>query len=57
MDKIEMTYSLINDDGCLMAEVETTSFAKARKYFNARYEGKYTILCAEIDDRRNVILK
>jgi hypothetical protein len=56
-DKHEMTYELVNDEGCLMASVRTTSFAKARRYFNARYEGRYVILCGEIDDRRRVILK
>ena len=53
----EMTYELINDDGCLMSSTRTTSFKKAREYFNDQYEGKYIILCGEIDDRRNVILK
>ena len=51
-----MTYSLINDDGCLMAEVSATSFRAARAYFAARYAGNYVILCAEIDDRRRVKL-
>jgi hypothetical protein len=53
----EMQYELINDDGCLMASVQTTSFKKARAHFGDRYTGKYVILCGEIDDRRNVILK
>lgn len=53
----EMKYELINDDGCLMDSVRTTSFKAAREYFNDRYEGRYVILCGEIDDRRNVILK
>lgn len=53
----EMTYELINDDGCLMASTQTTSFKKAREYFNDQYEGKYVIVCGEIDDRHNVILK
>ena len=54
--KTEMTYKLINDDGCLMDKVSATSFAAARRYFAARYEGKYVIVCEEIDDRRNVRL-
>ena len=53
----EMTYELINHDGCLMDTVRTTSFRNAREYFSHNYEGKYVILCGEIDDRRNVVLK
>jgi len=53
----EMTYKLINDDGCLMSSIRTTSFFKAREYFAARYFGYYVILCGEIDDRRSVNLK
>lgn len=53
----EMKYSLINDEGCLMASVDTTSFSRARKYFSDRYSGRYVIVCGEIDDRRNVIFK
>ncbi len=53
----KMEYKLINDDGCLMDSVDTTSFRAAREYFNNRYEGRYTIVCGEIDDRRNVVLK
>jgi hypothetical protein len=54
---IAMTYDLINDDGCIMASIYTTSFQKARAYFNDRYTGKYLILCGEIDERRRVFLK
>lgn len=53
----EMKYDLINDDGCLMATTRATSFTSARAYFADYYTGRYVILCAEIDDRRNVILK
>ena len=56
MKKIEMTYELINDDGCLFDAVVATSFAAARRYFAARYSGRYVIYCGEIDDRRNVRL-
>lgn len=53
---MKMTYDLINDDGCTMDTVRATSFAAARRYFAARYEGRYVIVCREIDDRRNVRL-
>lgn len=51
-----MTYSLINDDGCLMASVQANSFIAARRYFAARYSGNYVIYCGEIDDKRRVRL-
>lgn len=54
---LEMTYDLINDNGCWMASIQTTNFKKAREYFSARYFGHYVILCGEIDDRRRVNLK
>ena len=53
----EMTYELVNDAGCLMSSIRTTSFKKAREHFAARYFGHYVILCGEIDDRRRVNLK
>ena len=53
----KMKYDLINDDGCLMSSVSATSFKNARAHFAAEYEGRYTIVCGEIDDRRNVVLK
>jgi hypothetical protein len=55
-EMMKMTYDLINDDGCTMDTVRATSFAAARRYFAARYEGRYVIVCREIDDRRNVRL-
>jgi len=56
MKKEKMTYELINNDGCLMDTVKTTSFTTARRYFAVRYKGEYVIVCGEIDDRRNVKL-
>lgn len=52
----EMTYELVNNAGGLMEAIRTTSFKKARGYFNARYSGHYVIICGEIDDRRRVNL-
>jgi hypothetical protein len=51
------TYDLINNDGCLMDSIPATSFKKAREYFLQFFEGKYVILCDEINERKNVILK
>jgi hypothetical protein len=51
------TYKLVNDDGCLMASVQSTSMASARRYFNNYYEGSYVIVCGEKNERKNVILK
>jgi len=49
-------YELINSDGCLFDSIITTSFKKAREYFAGKYEGKFTVLCAELEERKNVIL-
>jgi hypothetical protein len=48
-------YELIAN-GCHYDEVETTSFDKARKYFSNKWTGKYTILCLNTDERKNVEL-
>lgn len=47
-------YELINVEGCLFDVINTTSFSKARKYFDSKFEGKFIILCEE--NRKNVIL-
>jgi len=45
-------YKLYNHDGCYFAEVETTSFAKAREYFKSFYNGNYYIYCES--ERKNI---
>ena len=47
-------YELVNIEGCLMDTISTTSFKKAREYFNNKFEGKYKIICEE--ETRNVKL-
>lgn len=47
-------YELVNKEGCLMDSVMTTSFRKAREYFNDKFWGNYKILCE--GERKNVRL-
>jgi len=37
-------FELINNEGCLMDSTQTTSFAKARKYFASKFEGNFKII-------------
>lgn len=48
-------YELINADGCLFDNIETTSFKKAREYFASKYSGKFIIVSE--GERKNIILK
>lgn len=51
-------YSLINNEGCLMKSIYTSSIKKAREIFNYEFSGRYTIICDGNDwERKNVILK
>lgn len=50
-------YQLINNVGCVMATVETTTIKKARAEFALNYEGNYKIICTtEEQDPINVRL-
>ena len=51
------TYSLVNDEGCLMKKIKSTSFKKAREKFNCEYEGRFVIVCDSDGKKKNVILK
>jgi len=39
-----MKFELVNEEGCLMDSVETTSFKKARSIFANKFEGNYKII-------------
>jgi hypothetical protein len=36
-------YQLINYEGCIMAEITSTSFKKAREFFKMSFAGKYKL--------------
>ena len=48
-------WELVNLEGCLMDSIVSSSYKKAREYFNANYSGKYKII-SELGTN-NVILK
>ena len=51
-----MKFELVNNEGCLMDEVDSKSFQLARKYFADKFEGNYKIICAELSETKNVRL-
>jgi hypothetical protein len=48
-------YELVAN-GCHYDETEAASFRKAREYFADKWNGCYTIVCHNTDERRNVRL-
>jgi len=51
-----MKFELVNNEGCFMDSITTTSFQSARKYFATQFEGNYKIICAELEETKNVRL-
>jgi hypothetical protein len=47
-------YELVNNEGCLMADIMSISFKSARSHFIKSFEGKYKIICE--GESRNVRL-
>jgi len=52
-----MKYELVNNDGCIMDSISTTSFKLARDYFKSKFEGSYKIVSSNGIIGKNEIKK